>query len=523
MDSYLQLLEDVMQNGRGHDDRTGVGTRSVFMRQWRHDMRTGFPLLTTKRVTARWVFEELRWFLSGSTNNADLLAEKIDIWTEWATAEQCAKFGRQEGDLGPVYGKQMRCYGGYSEALVAVEAREPSGMDYKPEYAVAQDTEWTIIDDCARRDSDGRRYVSIKFGSGFTREVRIDQLNKGTLSDPFSATVAGVGYSGGYICKSNVDRNLYKVWSHMLERCYVTTCKEYRYYGGAGITVCNRWHNFACFIADAKQLLGWYYKSKDLGGYQLDKDHYRSKVYSPTTCLWLPKRLNLAYAKRRSFVATSPTGEKHYDISTQLFAERHGLSSHSISRCLRGDRPSHKGWTFVESADRGLGFTTPVDQIAQLLHDIQTSPNSRRLLVNMWNPSEARQVALPPCHTLYQVKCYEDTKEISLHLFARSIDIFLGLPYNIASYAFLLNMLGFATGYTPLELGISFSDLHLYNNHVDQAKEQLSREPYLLPTVSIAEEARLATPLETLLNIKWEHITLNGYKHHPKIEAPVAV
>jgi thymidylate synthase len=108
MQSYLNLLRHVLEKGELHEDRTGTGTLSVFGYQWRHDLREGFPLLTTKRVPLRWVAEELRWFLSGSTNEKDLRAAGVDIWKEWATPEQCAKFGREEGNLGPVYGELWR-------------------------------------------------------------------------------------------------------------------------------------------------------------------------------------------------------------------------------------------------------------------------------------------------------------------------------------------------------------------------------------------------------------------------------
>jgi len=279
MDSYHDLLIDVMENGERHADRTGTGTRSVFGRQWRHDMRQGFPLLTTKKVPLRWVFEELRWFLSGSTWEQDLADEGVDIWREWATAEECQRFGRQPGDLGPIYGKQWRSFG-----------------------------------------------------------------------------------DGGF------------------------------------------------------------------------------------------------------------------------------------------------------------------DQIAQLLGDISASPNSRRLIVTGWHPEQARLVSLPPCHTLYQLKCHDD-RSMSLSLYARSIDIFLGLPFNIASYGLLLHMIAAVAGYTPRDLVISFGDLHLYNNHLDQAYVQLSRSPRDLPTLSISDDccSESATVLDNLLAIRWQHIKLENYDPYPKIEAPVSV
>jgi thymidylate synthase len=283
MQSYLDLLRHILANGEQHDDRTGVGTISVFGFQWRHRLTDGFPLLTTKKVPLRWVAEELFWFLSGSTNEKDLRARGVDIWAEWATAEQCAKFGREEGDLGPVY--------------------------------------------------------------------------------------------------------------------------------------------------------GWLWRS-----YPRTKDH-------------LP----------------------------------------------------------------------PVDQISELIRDIQQSPNSRRLIVTGWHPELQRQVALPPCHTLFQLKAHgDDDRLLSLHLYARSIDAFLGLPFNIASYALLLHLLAMATNRRPHDLVISFGDLHIYKNHLDAVNEQLAREPKPLPTVKISPRL-CGGGMAAILHAGWGDIELSGYNPHPKIAAPVAV
>ncbi|MFG0261884.1 MAG: thymidylate synthase [Novipirellula sp. JB048] len=296
MKSYLNLLRDVLENGEAHDDRTGVGTRSVFGRQWRHDMRDGFPLLTTKRVPLRWVFEELRWFLSGSTNAKDLQAAGVDIWDEWATSEQCEKFGRAEGDLGPVYGGLWR--------------RFPIG----------------------------------------------------------------------------------------------------RFDGS-------------------------------------DDD--------------------------------------------------------------------------VEVGD--------TDQIAGILSELESNPRSRRIICSGWHPHYQSQVALPPCHTLWQLKVHPDDS-LSLHLYARSIDIFLGLPFNIASYGLLLELIGCVTERRTRDLIISFGDLHLYSNHVDQAREQLTREPNPLPLIypstdfpQRGEFPNHETPMDALLAVRWDHIQLTSYDHHPAIKAEVAV
>lgn len=270
MKSYQDLLKYVIEHGEPHADRTGVGTTSVFGAQWRHNLKEGFPLLTTKRVPMRWVATELEWFLKGRSDNQWLKERGVDIWDEWATEEKCAQFGRKAGDLGPVYGPMWREF----------------------------------------PDEDGN-----------------------------------------------------------------------------------------------------------------------------------------------------------------------------------------------------------TDQIVELIEDIENTPNSRRLIVTGWHPYWQRLVSLPPCHTLWQVKCHADSG-MSLHLYARSIDIFLGMPFDIASYGLLLELLAFRTGRHARELIVSFGDLHLYDNHKKQADELLSREPRPLPKLKVNSVGN---------DLREFQCELVGYDPHPKIEAEVAV
>ncbi|MGE0191766.1 MAG: thymidylate synthase [Planctomycetota bacterium] len=282
MRQYLDLLREVYEAGSTRDDRTGVGTRSLFGRQVRYDLRQGFPLLTTKKIHFRSVVLELIWFLQGRTDVGWLKERKVRIWDEWATAEQCARFGRKAGDLGPVYGHQWRRFGA---------TLQPDG---------------TYADD-------------------------------------------------------------------------------------------------------------------------------------------------------------------------------------------------------------------GVDQIQRLLDDLRTNPTSRRHIVTGWNPREADQVALPPCHTLFQLYADPGARELSCQLYQRSADIFLGVPFNIASYSLLTMMIAHVIGYRAKEFVHTFGDVHLYGNHLEQAREQLSRTPRTLPTV------RLDADVTDLFQFTLDHIHLEGYDPAPHIAAPVAV
>ena len=280
MRPYLDLLEKVLTEGQVREDRTGTGTVGVFGHQMRFDLADGFPLLTTKKLHLRSIIHELLWFLSGQTHVAPLQEAGVRIWNDWATAEQTARFGRKEGDLGPVYGHQWRNFG------------------------------------------------------------------------------ATVQPDGSY-------------------------------------------------------------------------------------------------------------------------------------------------------ADDG------VDQILRLVETIRTNPNSRRMIVTGWNPKEADQVALPPCHTLFQF--YVQDGRLSCQLYQRSADIFLGVPFNIASYSLLLMMLAQVCDLKPGEFVHTMGDAHLYSNHLDQARLQLQREvrprPRMLLDPSVSE----------LLDFKFEHFQLTEYDPHPHIKAAVSV
>jgi thymidylate synthase len=282
MKQYHELLKSILANGQAHQDRTGVGTISHFGYQTRFDLRDGFPIVTTKKVPFRWVAEELLWFLSGDTDEANLRARGVDIWAEWADEQHTRRFNREAGDLGPVYGYLWRSFG--------------------------------------------------------------------------------------------------------------------------------------------------------------------------------------------------------------------------------GDYPRRNG----------------VDQIANLIGEIERNPNSRRLIVTGWDPRQADNVDLPPCHTLFQFKV-EEPGILHCQLYQRSADAFLGVPFNISSYALLMHMVAHACDLRVGDFVYTLGDYHIYKNHVAQVEELLSREPYPLPTLVIGDEGNQLRGLSGLMQMRYEHLSLVGYQSHGKIAAAVAV
>jgi thymidylate synthase len=273
--TYLDLLRTLLERGVPRDDRTGTGTLGLFGWQMRFDLRQSFPLLTTKKVHLKSILQELLWFIAGRTDNQWLNERGVTIWDEWATPEQCARFGRTAGDLGPIYGHQWRHFG------------------------------------------------------------------------------------------------------------------------------------------------------------------------------------------------------------------------------ANGDDP---------------GF----DQLGAVIAEIHRNPNSRRLIVSGWHPVQANQVALPPCHTLFQFWVDSSRGELSCQLYQRSGDVFLGVPFNIASYALLTAMVAQVTGLTPGDFVHTLGDAHLYRNHVEQARLQLSREPRPAPRLLLAPRTRIE-------DFIYDDIRIADYDPHPAIKAPVAI
>lgn len=163
----------------------------------------------------------------------------------------------------------------------------------------------------------------------------------------------------------------------------------------------------------------------------------------------------------------------------------------------------------------GTADGTTIDQIADVVEQIRARPDSRRLIVSAWNAGEIDKMALPPCHCLFQF--YVADGRLSCQLYQRSADIFLGVPFNIASYALLTQMMAQVTGLQPGEFIHTLGDAHLYLNHMEQARLQLSREPYPLPTMQLNPAVR------SIFDFAYDDFQLLDYRSHPRIVAPIAV
>ena len=169
-----------------------------------------------------------------------------------------------------------------------------------------------------------------------------------------------------------------------------------------------------------------------------------------------------------------------------------------------------KQWRSWEAPDGRV-----IDQITSLIEQIKRNPDSRRLIVSAWNPADVDQMALPPCHTMFQF--YVSNGELSCQLYQRSADVFLGVPFNIASYALLTMMVAQVCGLKAKDFVHTFGDAHIYSNHVEQAKLQLSREPRPLP------QMRINPAVDSIFGFQYEDFTLENYDPHPHIKAEVAV
>lgn len=467
---YERLLKDVLLHGSPRQDRTGVGTRSVFGRQLHYDLQAGFPRITTKYVPMKPIKAELLWQIEGSTSEPRLRELGAGWWAPWADAD---------GELGPVYGKQMRL-----SALV---------QPVKPWIFKPPSIEPIPLSGIKHRGKD----VNLRdtYGVGYYGDADFDDPN----------------YSW-----------LVNIWRQMIRRCYEPKCKSYKGYGARGVHVDVRWHCFADFQADVPKLPDWVLKLEYPDEYSLDKDIlHASNRYGPDTCMWASRTAqDVNRVNSTPVLATTPDGRRIMRPSIGSFARNEGLAPSAVHRCIRGLLKRHHDWSDFEKMTAPEGMVlryNQVDQLARLIASLKHDPYSRRHIITLWSPAATPFMALPPCHGVVIQGYVSDGGRLSMQVYQRSADLFLGLPTNIASYALLTHMLAQQADLEVGELIWTGGDCHIYDNHVDQVKEQLSHSAYPFPRLRLKKAASIDDYRMSDIDAS------EGYRHGGVLRAPVAV
>lgn len=532
MQQYVDLIRDVVENGRIRDDRTGTGAIGSFGRQMRFDLSEGFPMVTVKKSLWKGAFEELRWFLIGSTDVKWLQENGVTFWDEWMG---------DDGTIGNGYGKQFRSL----EYLVPVTPRhyepEPIVQECKdlPEPDFSSDTgatrfrvgsyfstesgEAVILKELPADEEHPRIHWLIGFFStGHVRKAEYRSVLDSKVKDPWFRSVHGVGFYGDYDKKDPHYKLLVNVWRDMMARCYDDRNCSFGGYGGSGVHVCSRWHNFANFQEDAKRLDGWNLKKEYPKEYSIDKDMLTAgNRYSPVDCVWSCKAMQDANkSNTHPFTAVSPDGVETIFRTIGQASRGHGLNGSAVHRCLHGKLKTHKGWSefnYLGAPDGQVLRYQRVDQLKQVIAGIKHDPYSRRHVISLWNPLDLPRTTLPPCHGSV-IQFYVQGGKLSCQMYQRSCDLFLGLPVNITVYSLLTILIAHHVGLEPGEYIHTIGDAHIYLNHRDQVDEMLSRSPLGLPKLTL-----LHSKDKPLDEVVFEDLKLEGYEHHPAIKAPVAV
>jgi len=492
---YEDLLQEILDRGHKKEDRTGTGTISLFGKQMRWDLGKSFPLITTKKVAWKAVRGELLWFLRGDTNNNSLKKDNIKIWNEWAN---------NDGSLGAIYGSSWRSWvdKGYSP-IVEVEKRQDDYKDYiypfntkfypKKDHKLNTEYMWCID----HIDNDLVEYQTSSGFIGIISNHDWENLSFYSDADFYQPVVCGKGFIGDTDLKSE-DAPLYFLWEDMIRSCYDPHHPRYQYFGFKGYTVSPYWLAFSNFKDSISTIYGYAQWSRNIP-LHLSPDYYGSMVFSPSTTVFLDY-------DDSPIIDDSIVEVDGYRFSGyyELAQSKLGYTRETMGKAR--EIAPRDGYVW-----RRRRY---VDQIQDIIEQIKHNPDSRRLIVSSWNVSELHNMALPPCHLLFQF--YVADGKLSCQLYQRSADMFLGVPFNIASYALLTHMIAEQTGLEVGEFIWSGGDCHIYTNHIEQVKEQLSREPRPYPQLHLIRKNNIE-------DYTIEDATLAGYDPHPAIKAEVSV
>lgn len=578
MKQYLELVRDIRDNGSYKGDRTGTGTLSVFGRQMRFNLADGFPLVTTKKCHLKSIIHELLWFLAGDTNIKYLKENGVRIWDEWADengdlgpvySAAWRRLPLSGNDIITIRRKQ-----GPEQGPVEIDTSEPKYIEseYIGDLPIRHDNNgdpYRIIKDLGTNGGRNTEYL-VQFDKTLgVKVVTRPNIRSGTkISDPMAPDILGVACLGSV---RSYDERTYNTWFNMLSRCYNPKNPNYIHYGGKGVYVSPRWLCFANFASDLSTLPFYEQWRRFPRDYELDKDYYGGNCYDVSTCLFLPKHMNHEISAGEQMVATHADGREYYFMTRKQLSRFFSASEETLTNYLNGKYSTSKldGWVVrALPVDGELLVRRNIvrDQISELIDGLKRKPFSRRHIVTGWIPEfvpdEGRSFeenisrnkqALPPCHTLFQFDvtrrsddelksellkkgvdvaltdlpastvdgiCHDvgvAVNRLSCQLLQRSADVFLGVPFNIASYALLTMMVAQVVSMVPGEFIWTGGDCHLYANHLEQTDLQLSREPHPLPTMKINPEVK------DIFEFCFEDFELQNYVSEPAISAPVAV
>jgi len=555
MKQYLDLLKHILTNGPEKSDRTGTGTKSVFGYQMRFDLSEGFPLVTTKHTFMKAITAELLWFIEGSTDERRLaeiqygkdrkyITDKTTIWTDNANAQGKA-LGHTNTDtiklLGPIYGHGWRRTASLN-ATTLIEMKKIVFFETIPKIVI---DESEIIPN----DAFVGKYLTNQYGNQYkvikkintpkNSSYEIQSIDTGhkeivTIQNLKNNSFGQKILYGRFYSTVKKDKKIsyykkaYDMWYNMISKCYNTYYKSYNLYGGKGIFVDSRWYNFETFLHDIESLPFFYDWvngiDNSINEWCLDTEYFNTNKYSKHTCIFLPSKINKSYSNHlidftKKNVVEFQNGNKfEYIFFSDLDDKFPDNKFVNNLKCLDEEQELHKTCKFYTvTATKGYEFRKKIiiDQLEEVIKTIKTNPDSRRIILSAWNVGDLDKMALPPCHTFFQF--YVNGGKLSCQLYQRSADVFLGVPFNIASYAMLTMMVAQVCN---LELGDfvhTFGDAHIYSNHYEQCELQLTRKPYPLPTLKLNRD------IKDINDFKITDFELIGYQHYPTIKGEMSI
>lgn len=560
MKQYHDLLQNILDNGTKVEDRTGVGTISLFGAQMRFDLSKGFPAVTTKKLAFKSVKSELLWFLEGSTDerrlaeihygqDRDDLVGKKTIWTDNVN-NQGRKVGSFPSDLNRVYGVQWRKWdvsNKWRDSIVEVEQNSMTGINENFYKEIELQEPSSNVDDLVGKilkNNNNEKFIVLEnigvengnsqykvqfLGDNVVNsiiKVSRPNLKRGQLKNPYSMTVANNRGCVGIPEYKNTGyyKPAYNMWRNIMVRCHGDNADLTVGYKDKGVFVDKSWRCFENFYRDIHNIPGFNEWKSAPSKYDLDKDYFGCNFYGRESCVFVPNEYNRNFlpnndGSKAILAENKITGQKIKFISPFIFYKKFKIKDKDlIARALRQQNGNSKEWMFSTlpaKENHKWRQQLFVDQIANIIQTIKTNPDCRRTILSAWNVADIDRMALPPCHCFAQFRVIEG--KLHCQMYQRSCDMFLGVPFNIASYALLTHMLAHVAGLEVGEFIHTLGDAHIYLNHIDQVKEQLSREEYPLPKLHL-------NPVVNDINqFTMNDIELIGYQSHPAIKAEMAV